>query len=283
MKGRHHVCVLSYLNMFIIRSSSATDHPLAQLFIKYQRTIYSKVYSLVMKHIHQLVEIKVPYASSGTDNCLTGKVVKNEEIAMKNGESADCGENNTTASNETNENDDNNESKENRTCDYETHTNDDPNIAEITSDVKSDLQKAITKGQDEITKLSKESASILKRMESFDMEAMDDLFEESGDDDEKSDVDQTSVRTASSSSSSLPYSSLTSRESVGSVDRQSNDSSVDEMEAEAIKRHLQVHILNFNWKEQLFSKNEIWLTISTTKQDTCPPINFGYSNHELDW
>ena len=73
MKGRHHVYVLSHLIMFVIRPSSATDHPLAQLFIKYQRTVYNKVYSLVMKHIHQLVEIKVPYESSGTDNCLTGK------------------------------------------------------------------------------------------------------------------------------------------------------------------------------------------------------------------
>ena len=174
-------------------------------------------------------------------------MVKNEKIGMESGESAaDCIENDTTESDETNENDDTNEDKENQTYDNETHSNYDPNIVEITSDIKSDLQEAITKGQDEITKLSKESAGILERMESFDMEAMDDLFEDSGDDDGKSDADQTSVRTASSSSSSLPYSSLTSRESVGSVDRQSNDSSVDEMEAEAIKRHLQVHISDLN-------------------------------------
>ena len=239
------MCVVTSDHVYY-RPSSATDHPLAQLFIKYQRTIYNKVYSLVMKHIHQLVEIKVPYESSGTDNCLTGTVVKNEEIGMENGESVDRRENDTPESDETKENDDNNEGKDNRTCDNETHINNDPNIAEITSDIKSDLQKAITKGEDEIAKLSKESASILKRMESFDMEAMDDLFEDSGNDDENSDADQTSIRTASSSSSSLPYSSLTSRESVGSVDRQSNDSSIDEMEAEAIRRHLQVYILDFN-------------------------------------
>ena len=199
-----------------------------------------------MKHIHQLVEIKVPCESSGTDNFLTITVVKNEEIGMENFKSAECKENDTTEPDGKNENNDNNKSKEKHTFDNETHASDDPNIAEITSDIKSDLQKAITKGEDEITKLSKENASILKRMESFDTEAMDDLFDDSGDDDEKSDTDQISMRTASSSSSSLPYSSLTSRESVGSVDRQSNDNTVDEMEAEAIKRHLQVDTLVLN-------------------------------------
>ena len=199
-----------------------------------------------MKHIHQLVEIKVPCESSGTDNFLTKTVVKNEEIGMENGKSAECKENDTTEPDGKNENNDNNKSKEKHTFDNETHASDDPNIAEITSDIKSDLQKAITKGEGEITKLSKENASILKRMESFDTEAMDDLFDDSGDDDEKSDTDQISMRTASSSSSSLPYSSLTSRESVGSVDRQSNDNTVDEMEAEAIKRHLQVDTLVLN-------------------------------------
>ena len=201
-----------------------------------------------MKHIHQLVEIKVPCESSGTDNFLTKTVVKNEEIGMEKDESVECVENDTTESDGKNENDDNNQSKETHTFDNETHASDVPNFAKITSDIKSDLQKAITKGEDEITKLSKENVSILKRMESFDREAMDDLFEDSGDDDEKSDTDQLSMRTPSASSSSLPYSSLTSRESVGSVDRQSNEDAVDEMEAEAIKRHLQVDILVSNLK-----------------------------------
>ena len=196
-----------------------------------------------MKHIHQLLEIKVPYVSCNTADTSHEKFSKKEEGENNTEEEVNVGNKNTNAVESERMND---ESKETASTCEETEEDSDINkdvlrMEEITNDIKSDLQNAISKGEDEMAKLKKKNTSTLKRLKSFDMEAMDELFEDSedGDEGEKSDADEVSTRTVSSSSS-LPYSSLTSRESVESADRPCNENAVEEMESEALRRHLQV-------------------------------------------
>ena len=217
------------MNSCIDNVCRANEHPLAQVFVKYQRTVYIKVYPLVMKHIQKLIRIKVPYESLPEQK---GTGASSQETPTGTELS---GNDNTCAVSLEGEND--------KSTEISSHNKDKPsNLEEVTEEIKSDIKVAIDKGESEMAKLSKENTSIIKRMESFDMDAMDDLFEDS-DGDEETEVHNKTTRSTSSSLSSLPYSSLTSRESASSVEIQNDDICIEELETEALKRHLQVSLM----------------------------------------
>ena len=221
----------------------ANEHPLAQVFIKYQRTVYNKVYPLVMKHIHELIGIEVPHESvleqktSGADTFSketdAGVELSSNSIYEEIAESEKDYPKEITESE--NDDGDNAEDGSKPQCDNVS------NFAEVTEEIKSDVNDAINKGESEMAKLSKEKASIMKRMESFDMDAMDELFEDS-DENEETDSDNKTARSTSSSSSSLPYSSLTSGESTSSVEKINDDIGIKGLEIEALRRYLQVSL-----------------------------------------
>ncbi len=234
-------------------SCSATDHPLAQLFHKYQRTIYNKVYPLVMKHIHLLTTIKVPYEGAGIlsfcdgDSSLDASV--RDTCPGETGRGAERNQNAELEPNEYGSVSSSHGGGDGIHAGTSEPPREDANaqgkgdaakMENICQEVKRDLKTAMNDGQKVMDKLSEENRNIMRNLDvSFDMDEMDDLFDDSEEESETAGAAKTST---SSTSSSLPYSSLTSRESVESTGTNEESHYIEELEIDAMRRHLQVTI-----------------------------------------
>lgn len=232
------------------------------MFVKYQRTVYNKVYPVVAKHIWQLTEIKVPYEAVEKVNDNTpqkdpSEQFKKEDLAAETNETENV--NVDDFNNDTNETDhvtaDDSNNETNDTENVHSDSSSDPGaneyselkgdvetteneigLEDVYDEVKSDLAAAIDKGEQEMARLSTKSASMIEGMESFDADAMDELFDDSDDNNTETDGEIKSI----TSSPSLPYSSLTSKESITSMDQSAEFAHIAELEVEAVQRHLKV-------------------------------------------
>ncbi len=170
-----------------------------------------------MKHIEQLAEIRVPCSQELKQDT----AVQPESVEeMSNGGDSDS---------------DTNTNHESSLCaqSEEETIEDASSLERMCVETKMDLNVAIDKGDKTVQKLRANNSKVLKDMEAFSLDEMDELFEDSDD----TEIQLSTDETASTPHSSLPYSSLTSRESVESSGESSR---IDELEIQAIKRHLQV-------------------------------------------
>ncbi|KAK3085515.1 hypothetical protein FSP39_004464 [Pinctada imbricata] len=236
---------------------SCSDHPLTQKLKEYQYKVYERLYPLVSDKMAEINDIRVPLpemfwpeVGNHEDEQKTGKeVVKNEDKENekktvdgleKNDSKDDEKKVDSGVEKDVDKEDEVNEDDLNEDTNSSENLESDKSITDVCEDVKEDLETALKKGE-KTTKILREDNERIGRLvtqisseyEKYSAEHMDDLFEDSNEEDED---DGTSLK---EEESDVVLS--TEAKTVGEISLKNlaqNAADMEKMKNEAYHRHL---------------------------------------------